>query len=43
MGTLDMWNAISGRYNNGQKVLDTLAKAREYAGMHIFNFGMSTV
>ena len=32
MGTLDMWNAISGKYNNGPIVLDTLAKAREYAG-----------
>ena len=43
MGTLDMWNAISGNHNNELKVLVTLAKAREYAEMHVFNFGMSTV
>ena len=43
MGTLDMWNAISGKYNNGLKVLDTLAKAREYADMHVYNYCKSTV
>ena len=32
MGTLDMWNAMSGNYNNELKVLVTLAKAREYVG-----------
>ena len=32
MGALEMWNAISGNYNNELKALDTLAKAREYAG-----------
>ena len=42
MGTLDMWNVIFGNHNNELKVLVTLAKAREYAGMHV-NFGMSTV
>ena len=31
MGTLDMWNGISGNHNNELKVLDTLAKARGYA------------
>ena len=43
MGTLDMWNAIHGKHNNELKVLVTLFKAREYVGMHVFNFGMSTV
>ena len=32
MGTLDMWDAIYGNHNNELKALDTLAKAREYAG-----------
>ena len=43
MGTLDMWNTIPGKHNNELKVLVTLAKAREYAGLHVHNFGMSTV
>ena len=43
MSTLDTWNAIPGKHNNELKVLVTLAKAKEYAGMHVFNFGMSTV
>ena len=32
MGTPDMWNAIYGNHHYELKALDTLAKAREYAG-----------
>ena len=41
MGTLDTWNEMFGKWKNKLKILDTLAKAREYAGMHVLNFGMS--
>ena len=32
MGTLDMRDATYGNHNNELEALDTLAKAREYAG-----------
>ena len=43
MVTLDMCIAIPGKLNNGLKALVTLAKAREYAEMHVLNLGRSTV
>ena len=43
MGTLDMWNSMTVKHNNEHKVLVTPAKAREYARMHVSNFGKSTV
>ena len=42
-GTFDMWNAIPGKHKNELKVLVTLAKAREYTDMHVYNYCKSMV